>query len=69
MLLAASPLGRVQQTLDVLVEEVPSLASVPRVADERLIERCYGTFEGGPMADLPIDPWDPGDGCVPYTLR
>lgn len=63
---ASSPLGRARRTLDIVVEEMPSLRSVPRTDEEGLIERCYGSFEGGPMDALPRSPWDPGDSCVPF---
>ena len=35
-------------------------------AIQGLIERDYGTFERGPMADVPANVWDPGDALIPY---
>lgn len=64
--LASSPLGRAHHTLDVIIEEIPSFTTLPRTDEDGLMERCYGTFEAGPMDALPQTPWDPGDSCVPY---
>lgn len=64
--LASSPLPRATRTLDVVVEVNPGFAALPRTDEDGLIERCYGSFEGGPQADLPADPWDPKDALVPY---
>lgn len=62
--IAASPLGRAQQTLDVVVEEMPALAQVPRTAEPGLMERDYGIYEGLPVERLRVSPWDPGDAAV-----
>ena len=64
--LCSSPLGRAHATLDIVVEENPAFALVPRADEPGLIERCYGTYEAGPQADMPITPWDPGDVMVPF---
>lgn len=64
--LASSPLGRAEATLDIVVAEVPGLEGLPRTDEPGLEERCYGTYEGGPMADLPASPWEPGDVFVPF---
>lgn len=63
--IAASPLGRAQQTLDIVVAEVPELARVPRTAEPGLMERDYGTYEGQPVKRLGVSPWDPGEAAVP----
>ena len=31
-----------------------------------IIERAYGSFEGGPQDAVPSDVWDPGDELVPF---
>lgn len=64
--LASSPLGRAHRTLDIVIEEIPAFAALPRTDEDGLIERCYGTFEGGPMDKLPITPWMPHDELVPF---
>ena len=62
--LASSPLPRAHDTLDIVMDENPSFAALPRSDEHGLIERCYGTYEEGPLADLPVDPWVPGDALV-----
>lgn len=62
--LAASPLGRAQATLDIVVEELPELAHVPRTAEPGLMERDYGRFEAQPVERLRVSPWDPGDAAI-----
>lgn len=64
--LCSSPLGRARDTLDIVIEENPAFAQVPRADEPGLIERCYGSFEGTDFDSLPASPWDPGDACVPY---
>ena len=64
--LASSPLGRAHRTLDIVIEENPAFAAAPRTDEDGLMERCYGTFEGGPMDALPITPWMPHDVLVPF---
>lgn len=60
----SSPLGRAHDTLSIVIDENPAFASVPRADEPGLIERCYGTYEAGPMADMPISPWNPHDELV-----
>lgn len=62
--IAASPLGRAQQTLDIVVAEVPGLSTLPRIASAGLMERDYGRFEGEPVERLGVSPWEPGDATV-----
>ena len=61
---AASPLGRAQQTLDIVVAEVPGLSTLPRISSAGLMERDYGRFEGEPVERLGVSPWEPGDAAV-----
>lgn len=61
-----SPLGRAQQTLDLVREEVPALALLPRLEVPGLMERDYGRFDGKPVEQLPASPWNPGDATVRY---
>lgn len=35
-------------------------------AESGIIERAYGSFEGGPFDELPCDVWNPGDALVPF---
>lgn len=63
-LVAASPSGRAQATLDIVCAEVPGLESLPRIADRGLMERDFGVYETKPTTVLPVDPWDPGDAYV-----
>lgn len=65
-LLAVSPLGRAQQTLDIVCETVPAYARLPRLAVPGLAERDYGSFEGKPVELLPASPWNPGDVAVTH---
>lgn len=65
-----SPLGRAFSTLGLLLSCLTERGLVdqgltPR-AIQGLIERDYGTFERGPMADVPANVWDPGDALIPY---
>lgn len=62
--IAASPLGRAQQTLDIVVAEVPGLSTLPRIASAGFMERDYGRFEGEPVERLGVSPWEPGDAAV-----
>lgn len=62
--IAASPLGRAQQTLDIVVAEVPGLSTLPRISSAGLMERDYGRFEGEPVERLGVSPWEPGDAAV-----
>ncbi len=64
--LASSPIGRASATLDIVIEELPQLNGLPRTAESGLMERSYGSFEGGPLDALPITPWLPHDVLVPY---
>ncbi len=64
--LASSPLPRATRTLDVVVEVNPGFAALPRTDEDGLIERCYGSFEGGPRGrtfrrtpGIPRTPWSP----------
>ncbi len=63
-LLAASPLGRAQQTLDIVIEEMPAYGTLPRLKVPGLMERDYGAFEGKPVELFPADPWNPGDAAL-----
>ena len=63
-LTCASPLGRAQQTLDIVCTEVPALGALPRRAVDGLMERDYGRFEGLPVERLHADPWNPGDAAA-----
>ena len=63
-LVAASPSGRAQATLDIVCAEVPGLDALPRIADRGLMERDFGVYETKPTTVLPVDPWDPGDAYV-----
>lgn len=63
-LAAASPLGRAQATLDIVIEQMPTLSAVPRLSMRGLMERDYGGYEAGPVELLPVSPWDPGDVAV-----
>lgn len=63
-LLASSPLARAKRTLDIVIEENPGFETLPRSDEDGLIERCYGTFEGKPMREFPVNPWNPGDALV-----
>lgn len=65
-LTATSPLGRAQQTLDIVREEIPALCALPRIEVPGLMERDYGNFEGKPVEQLRADPWDPGDAAVRF---
>lgn len=62
--LASSPLGRARSTLDIVIEENPGFAELPRTDEYGLIERCYGEYEGRPMDEFPVSPWCPGDALV-----
>lgn len=62
--IAASPLGRAQQTLDIVVAEVPGLSTLSRISPAGLMERDYGRFEGEPVERLGVSPWEPGDAAV-----
>lgn len=64
--LASSPLGRAHRTLDIVIEENPGFETLPRTDEDGLMERCYGSFEGGLMSELPITPWMPHDVLVPF---
>lgn len=65
-----SPLGRAFSTLGLLL----SCLTERGLADEALtpkamhglIERDYGSFERGPMANVPANVWDPGEELIPY---
>ena len=64
----SSPLGRALATAEVAREELAA-AGLPAPAVEPvdgLIERSYGSFEGGPASDVPAELWDPGETLVPY---
>ena len=67
--IAASPLARAYRTC-VLVRDVlrESLGVVlPEVETcQDLEERNYGSFERGPMSEVPADVWNPGEELVPY---
>lgn len=62
--LASSPLGRAHRTLDIVIEENPGFAALPRTDEDGLMERCYGIYEGRPMSEFPVNPWEPGDALV-----
>lgn len=64
----SSPLGRALATAEVAREELLAAGlPAPRVEPvDGLIERSYGSFEGGPAADVPAELWDPGETLVPY---
>lgn len=61
----SSPLSRAMDTASLVATEL--LGSDAAVEPcEGIIERCYGTFEGGPHDALPTDVWDPGEDLVPF---
>ena len=67
--LYSSPLGRAAATIDVVRRELEAAGhdDVPQaVLVDGLMERSYGSFEGGPAADVPAELWDPGETLVPY---
>lgn len=61
----SSPLGRAMDTARLIACELlgPDAAVEPC---EGIIERCYGSFEGGPHDALPTDVWDPGEDLIPF---
>lgn len=61
----SSPLGRAMDTASLVACELigPDAAVEPC---KGIIERCYGTFEGGPHDALPTDVWNPGEDLVPF---
>lgn len=61
----SSPLGRAMDTAQLVATELlgPDAAVEPC---EGIIERCYGSFEGGPHDALPTDVWDPGEDLIPF---
>ena len=61
----SSPLGRAMDTASLVASELlgPDAAVEPC---EGIIERCYGSFEGGPHDALPTDVWDPGEDLIPF---
>ncbi|MDY3754260.1 MAG: histidine phosphatase family protein, partial [Collinsella sp.] len=61
----SSPLGRAMDTASLVACELlgPDAAVEPC---EGIIERSYGTFEGGPHDALPTDVWDPGEDLIPF---
>lgn len=61
----SSPLGRAMDTASLVACEIlgPDAAVEPC---EGIIERSYGTFEGGPHDALPTDVWDPGEDLIPF---
>ncbi|MED9951782.1 MAG: histidine phosphatase family protein [Collinsella sp.] len=61
----SSPLGRAMDTAQLVACELlgPDAAAEPC---EGIIERCYGSFEGGPHDALPTDVWDPGEDLIPF---
>lgn len=61
----SSPLGRAMDTAQLVAYELlgPDAAVEPC---EGIIERCYGSFEGGPHDALPTDVWDPGEDLIPF---
>ena len=67
--LCSSPLGRAASTLALVREELAAtgekdLPSIELI--DGLVERSYGPFEGGPVADVPAELWDPGEALVPF---
>lgn len=72
--ICCSPLGRTQATAAIVREELAAAqtvsggaATVPEAElVDGLVERCYGEFEAGPVADVPVDVWEPGESLVPY---
>lgn len=61
----SSPLSRAMATARLVAGELlgPDAAVEPC---EGIIERCYGSFEGGPHDALPTDVWDPGEDLIPF---
>lgn len=61
----SSPLGRAMDTAQLVACELlgPDTAVEPC---EGIIERCYGSFEGGQHDALPTDVWDPGEDLIPF---
>ena len=61
----SSPLSRAMATARLVAGELlgPAAAVAPC---EGIIERCYGSFEGGPHDALPTDVWDPGEDLIPF---
>ncbi|MEI3351536.1 MAG: histidine phosphatase family protein [Collinsella sp.] len=63
--IVSSPLGRAMDTASLVATELLGLDAEVEPC-EGIIERCYGSFEGGPHDALPTDVWDPGEDLIPF---
>ena len=61
----SSPLGRAMDTASLVATELLGRDAAVEPC-EGIIERCYGSFEGGPHDALPTDVWDPGEDLIPF---
>lgn len=61
----SSPLGRATDTASLVACELLGPDAAVESC-EGIIERCYGSFEGGPHDALPTDVWDPGEDLIPF---
>ena len=61
----SSPLGRAMDTASLVACELLGPDAAVESC-EGIIERCYGSFEGGPHDALPTDVWDPGEDLIPF---
>lgn len=62
--MVSSPLGRAMSTAAIIACGLGFDGNVE--AEPGIIERAYGSFEGGPFDELPCDVWNPGDALVPF---
>ena len=63
----SSPLSRAMATAPLPAGRLPRPGADAAVEPcEGIIERCYGSFEGGPHDALPTDVWDPGEDLIPF---
>ncbi len=62
--MVSSPLGRAMSTAAIIACGLGFDGNVE--AEPGIIERAYGSFEGGPFDELPCDVWNPGDTLVPF---
>ncbi|MBE6469048.1 MAG: histidine phosphatase family protein [Coriobacteriaceae bacterium] len=66
--LCSSPLGRTRATLEIVrakLDAAPEALPEIEVVDG-LIERSYGSLEGGSREEVPADLWNPGEEVVAY---
>ncbi|MDY4040488.1 MAG: histidine phosphatase family protein [Collinsella sp.] len=66
--LCASPLGRARATLAIVRDELVASGARPPEPEvvDGLIERSYGSLEGGSRDEVPADLWNPGEEIVAY---